>query len=179
MRVVIVYESMFGNTRAIAEAIAEGFGPGVRVLAVTGADEQALEGADLVIVGGPTHWSRMSRQSTRKSAAKSVRQPGSDLALESCADTGPGAREWLDTLHQFHARAAAFDTRYKAPAAIHRPSVQGYRSGVITSRAHSGDTTGELPRGLEEPPAAGRDGSGVCLGCTTGDDCRAPGPART
>jgi len=109
---------MFGNTRAIAEAIAEGFGPGVRVLAVTGADEQALEGADLVIVGGPTHWSRMSRQSTRKSAAKSVRQPGSDLALESCADTGPGAREWLDTLHQFHARAAAFDTRYKAPAAI-------------------------------------------------------------
>jgi len=109
---------MFGNTRAIAEAIAEGFGPGVRVLAVTGADEQALEGADLVIVGGPTHWSRMSRQSTRKSAAKSVRQPGSDLALESGADTGPGVREWLDTLEQSHARAAAFDTRYKAPAAI-------------------------------------------------------------
>jgi hypothetical protein len=114
MRAVIVYESMFGNTRAMAE----GFGPGVRVLGVADADARALEGADLVIVGGPTHWSRMSRPRTRNAGLKSACQAGSDLVLEPGADTGPGVREWLDTLDQFHARAAAFDTRYKAPAAI-------------------------------------------------------------
>ena len=31
MRTVVVYESMFGNTRAIAEAIAEGLGTGSNV----------------------------------------------------------------------------------------------------------------------------------------------------
>ena len=118
MRAVIVYESMFGNTRAIARTIAEGVGPDVRVLGVAGADAREAEGADLIIVSGPTHWSRMSRPKTRASAAKSVRQPGSDLVLEPGADTGPGVGEWLDTLDQFHAGAAAFDTRYKAPAAF-------------------------------------------------------------
>ncbi len=92
---MIVYESMFGNTRAIAEAIAEGFGPGVRVLGVADADAdaRALDGADLVIVGGPTHWSRMSGPRTRKAGLKSVRQAGSDLVLEPGADTGPSVRE--------------------------------------------------------------------------------------
>jgi hypothetical protein len=52
MRALIVYESMFGATRAIAEAIAEGLGSGVeaRLIPVAEADANinagALEGLD-------------------------------------------------------------------------------------------------------------------------------------
>ena len=57
MRVVIVYESMFGNTHLIADAIAEGLAPGneVTVVPVAQAGRQLLDGADLVVAGGPTH----------------------------------------------------------------------------------------------------------------------------
>jgi hypothetical protein len=118
MRTVVVYESMFGNTRAIAEAIAEGLGTGsnVQVIGVTDADRNVLDGADLVIVGGPTHAWGMSRPNTRKGAPAYVRKPGSGLVLESDADTGLGVREWLASLGQVHASAAGFDTRIKAPA---------------------------------------------------------------
>ena len=136
MRAVIVYESMFGNTRAIARVIAEGVGPDVRVLGVAEADAREAEGADLIIVGGPTHWSRMSRPSTRKSALKAVRQPGSDLVLEPGADIGPGVREWLDTFDLFQARAAAFDTRYKASAAIFGRASKG----IARALSHHGLT---------------------------------------
>jgi hypothetical protein len=120
MRAVIVYESMFGNTRQIAQAIAEGFGPGadVRVLGVADADAAALEGAGLVVIGGPTHAWSMSRPGTRKGAPGYTTKAGSDLVLEPGADTGPGVREWLASLGQTSARAAAFDTRIKAPAAL-------------------------------------------------------------
>ena len=51
MRVTIVYESMFGNTRVIAEAIAQGMGQGADVRLVRVADTYAdvLQGADLVV----------------------------------------------------------------------------------------------------------------------------------
>ena len=57
MRVVIVYESMFGNTHLIADAIAEGLAPGneVTVVPVAQAGRELLDGADLVVAGGPTH----------------------------------------------------------------------------------------------------------------------------
>lgn len=119
MRAVIVYESMFGNTRRIAEAIAEGFGPGdvVRVLPVADLDpdqEDAVDGADLLVVGGPTHAHSMSRPSTRHAAADAAARPGSGLTLQPGA-TGHGLREWLDGLGGIHTRAAAFDTRLDAP----------------------------------------------------------------
>src|SRR6266480_4926455 len=57
MRVVIVYESMFGNTHLIADAIAEGLALGneVTVVPVARAGRELLDGADLVVAGGPTH----------------------------------------------------------------------------------------------------------------------------
>lgn len=120
MRAVIMYESMFGSTRAIAEAIAEGLGPSVdaRVVRVADADASTLEGADLLVVGGPTHAWSMSRPNTRKGAPGYVRKPGSGLVLEPGADTGPGVREWLGSLDRVSVRAAAFDTRIKGPSAF-------------------------------------------------------------
>lgn len=119
MRAVIVYESMYGNTRRIAEAIAEGFGPNdsVRVLPVADLDpnqEEPIDGTDILIVGGPTHAHSMSRPSTRQTAEQATLKPGSGLTLQPGA-TGRGLREWFQDLGGLHTRAVAFDTRLDAP----------------------------------------------------------------
>jgi len=54
MHALIVYESMYGNTRAIAEAIAEGFGDGAVLRPVRTAAAPDDE-VDLLIAGGPSH----------------------------------------------------------------------------------------------------------------------------
>ncbi len=62
MRAVIVYESMFGNTHAIADAIGEGLEPKLEVVVVPLAEagRERLGDADLLVVGGPTHFHGMS-----------------------------------------------------------------------------------------------------------------------
>ncbi len=123
MRAVIVYESMFGNTRAVAEAIARGISEAepdssVHVLPaadVAQADTDLVDGADLLVVGGPTHAHSMSRPTTRQAAADQAGKADSGLTLEPDA-TRPGLREWFDELGGIHTRAAAFDTRLDAPA---------------------------------------------------------------
>ena len=112
MRVVIVYESMFGNTHLIADAIAEGLAPGneVTVVPVARAGRELLDGADLVVAGGPTHIHGMSGARSRAGAAEMAHKDGSQLTLDPGAE-GPGVRDWLNGLGQIHARGAAFDTR--------------------------------------------------------------------
>lgn len=60
MKIVIVYDSQFGNTEKIAHAIRDGIGPGhiVNVVRATAASQQDLHGADLLFVGSPTHGGR-------------------------------------------------------------------------------------------------------------------------
>jgi len=118
MRTVIVYESMFGNTRQVAEAIAEGFGPGadVAVVPVAAADASALGPVDLLVVGGPTHAWSMSRPSTRKGTPDYARRSDGVLTLEPGADTGPGVREWLAGTEWVATWAAPFDTKVKGPS---------------------------------------------------------------
>jgi hypothetical protein len=120
MKAVVIYESMYGNTHAIATAIADGLRPAVdevTVVAAHDADGATVQGADLVVVGGPTHVHGMSRPSTRKAAVEAAEKPGSDLEVEADA-MGPGIREWLGGLSDRAGRAAAFDTRIDAPAAL-------------------------------------------------------------
>ncbi len=118
MRVAVVYESMFGSTRFVAEAIAKGLTAraDVRVVAVADAAD-VPDGCDLVVVGGPTHAWGMSWPSTRRGATLRLR-PGSGLELEPGADRGPGIREWLASLGRGGAEAAAFDTRIKSPVLL-------------------------------------------------------------
>jgi hypothetical protein len=117
MHAVLIYESMFGNTHAIADAIATGLKPGyeVTVVPVAGASQEALGQADLVIVGGPTHVHGMSRANTRKAAVEQAGKPGGRLTLEAGAD-GLGLRDWFGSLGRLDASAAAFDTRVNGPA---------------------------------------------------------------
>jgi multimeric flavodoxin WrbA len=129
MKAVIVYESMYGNTRAIAEAIGEGLRPAadVSVVSVTGATPDLLRQADLIVVGGPTHVHSMSRPATRKSAIDEAGKAGSRLVLEPGAD-GPGVRDWLASLGQLSGAAAAFDTRMNGPVVFTGQASKGISS---------------------------------------------------
>jgi len=118
MKAVVVYESMYGNTHLIADAIAEGLRPhgDVVVVPVDHADGTLVADADLVVVGGPTHAHGMSHESTRKAAAEAAGKPGADLELDPDAE-GPGLRDWFESLAGV-TKAAAFDTRVDVPAAF-------------------------------------------------------------
>ena len=107
MLALVVYESMFGNTQEIAEAIAKGIG-GSEVVEVREVGTLPVLSPDiqLLVVGGPTHAFGMTRESTRKSA----KEQADDGQVVS---SGIGIREWLEDLPDIHGDplVAAFDTR--------------------------------------------------------------------
>ena len=109
-RALVVYESIYGNTRAVAEAIAEGIGDGADARPPGEVDAATLDGADLLVVGGPTHMHGLTSSMSRSMAAKAAEEE-SDVELDPAATAGPGLREWLSGLSNAGARAAAFDTR--------------------------------------------------------------------
>ena len=137
MRAVIVYESMYGNTHLIADAIGAGLGStfDVQVVPVSAATPEILADAGLVVVGGPTHIHGMSRAATRKAAVEGADQPGSLLELDPDAP-GPGLREWIGSLGRYPAKAAAFDTRLHGPAAM---TGQASKGVARLLRAHGFD----------------------------------------
>ncbi|HEY0186167.1 MAG TPA: flavodoxin/nitric oxide synthase [Cellulomonas sp.] len=121
MRVHVVYESMFGNGHAVADAVALGVRAAdptadvqvVSVLRVT----DALD-TDLLVVGGPTHMLTLSRPETRASRSQKLdsETDRQRAAGEPGADTGRGVREWLEQLAPASGTAAAaFDTRVDRP----------------------------------------------------------------
>ena len=119
MRAVVVYESMYGNTHMVAEAIGAGLSTvfDVNVVPVAQASLEVLADADLVVVGGPTHAHGMSRPSTRKAAVEAANKPVGGLTVEPDA-LGPGLRDWFGSLGRYPVKAAAFDTRVHGPAAL-------------------------------------------------------------
>ena len=109
MRALVVYESMFGNTRAVAEAVAAGLAAHlpVDVRGVSAAVPVVPIDVTLLVVGGPTHAFGMSRRSTRQSA----RDQGARSPVES------GLREWLAALPPASSSvaSASFATRVAKP----------------------------------------------------------------
>jgi menaquinone-dependent protoporphyrinogen IX oxidase len=126
MKAVVVYESLYGNTHLIADAIADGLRhtADVVVASIHETDDLLLKEADLLVVGGPTHVHGMSRASTREAAVVAAEKPESELTIDPEAK-GPGVREWLGSLDKLDMPAAAFDTRLDA-------------SAVLTGRASKG-----------------------------------------
>jgi hypothetical protein len=141
MRAVVVYESMYGNTHMVADAIAAGLRTAlnVSVVPVAQAGAAVLADADLVVVGGPTHAHGMSRAATRKAAVQAADNPASNLKAEPDAP-GPGLREWFGSLGRYPARAAAFDTRVHGPAALTGRASKGI---IRLLRAHGFDVAAE------------------------------------
>jgi hypothetical protein len=126
MSAAVVYESMFGNTKSIAEAIADGlagvFSPSEAVaLPVSAASPELLADLDLLVVGGPTHMRRMTSRRTRELRAAGSRVgPSAGTVVEEWEMAAvTGVREWLSTLSTVPGfRAAAFDTRLSYMPAV-------------------------------------------------------------
>ncbi len=131
MRALIVYESMFGNTRDIAWAIAKGLAPAVSadVVNVCDAPPEPAPEVQLLIVGAPTLLFGLSSARTRAAAANRAGHP---FALPAV-----GVREWLEAMPHAAGRrdALTFDTRLRvhglpgsaAKSAAKRLSRHGYR----------------------------------------------------
>ena len=131
MRALVVYESMFGSTRVIAEAIAIGLstqGVDVEASEVGSTSQEIDDDIDLLVVGAPTHTFTLSRPETRSAAAAQATGP--------VISTGIGLREWLEALpRRQNLAVAAFDTHAdkKVPgsasrAAYRRLRRRGYRA---------------------------------------------------
>jgi hypothetical protein len=98
---------MFGNTRLIARAIADGLSRRMPVEVADVADAPTVSQTTLLIVGAPTHAFGLSRPQTRGTA---VQQGGSAAAAEV------GVREWLSRTGRLDGvPVASFDTRVARP----------------------------------------------------------------
>ena len=106
MKAVVVYESLWGNTAAIARAIAEGIGPEARALSTAEASGSAIAEAELIVAGAPVLAfslpSEQIRESIRVNPGKAPAPP--DLSH-------PSMRSWLDALPKGRGGSAAFETR--------------------------------------------------------------------
>jgi len=106
-RALVVYESVFGDARAIAQAIADGLSSSFSAQVVAAGDAPTEIGADigLLVVGAPNHALGMPRPSTRQGA---VAQHDATIP-----DISTGLHEWLETVRVARrgVPAAAFDTR--------------------------------------------------------------------
>jgi flavodoxin len=90
MKTMVVYDSLYGNTRAIAQSIGEALPGDVDVLQVAQANPADLEAADVLVIGSPTHGALPTE------------------AMQGLLERiGPPSREG--------ARAATFDTRLTWP----------------------------------------------------------------
>ena len=106
MHAIVVYESVWGNTAAIANAIAEGLGPDVRAYPTDEVPRDELSSADLIVAGAPVFAFGLPTEGIRErilhDEADEVTPP--DLSH-------PSLRSWLDALPVGHGRSAAFETR--------------------------------------------------------------------
>jgi hypothetical protein len=127
MKALVVYESMWGNTRQVAEAVAEGLG-GAPLAEVHEVGDTDLTGLDLLVVGGPTHAFSMTRPKTRHDA----------LARGATSGTEDrGLREWLAELPtDLRAPVATFDTRAKQVRNL--PGSAAKSAGREVRRHHHG-----------------------------------------
>jgi hypothetical protein len=81
IKLTTVYESMFGNTHKVAQAISDGVREAhphadVECVAVGRASPELIKSTDPLIVGGPTHIRHMTTDFSRKrQAAGKVRKP--------------------------------------------------------------------------------------------------------
>jgi flavorubredoxin len=105
VKAVVVYESHWGNTEAVARAIAEGIGPDARTMHTDDATGSAVAGADLIVAGAPVIAFSLPREGMRTQIV------GDEKAPTPPDVSHPLMRSWLDALPAGAGWGAAFETR--------------------------------------------------------------------
>jgi hypothetical protein len=106
MKAVVVYESHWGSTVAIAGAIAEGIGPDARALNTAQATAEAIAGADLIVAGAPVLGFSLPTEQMLKNISSSQGKAPTPADVSH-----PSMRSWLAGLPAGNGRYAAFETR--------------------------------------------------------------------
>lgn len=129
MKTLIIYESVFGNTKQVAEAIGEALGEDVLLLKPEEITAEHLEGLELLFIGSPTR---------AFTATEGVKKYLRSLGASSLSGV----------------RVAAFDTRID-PSDVHNKFLPflmktfGYAAGTISKlAAKKGATQAASPEGF-------------------------------
>lgn len=186
LSVLVVHESMFGNTARVAEAVAAGLvleGLVVTLRSVAEAPAGSALAHDLLVVGAPTHGSSLSRPGTRSEAV---------LQGASPEHRAIGLREWLGAVkHDEHGPSlvAVFDTRVNRTP--HLPRSASTRAVQICDRRGlpllakpvsflvAGIHGPVLEHELDRATAWGRWLAVGCRQHLVGGPARSPGPYET
>jgi hypothetical protein len=120
MKAIVVYESLWGNTAAIARAIAEGIGPDAQALPTDQATDAIIAEADLIVAGAPVLAFALPTEGMRNNLGQHTAKAPTSPDLSH-----PSMRSWLSKLPKGDGRSAAFETRLRwspggATAAITR-----------------------------------------------------------
>ncbi|WP_315067828.1 hypothetical protein [uncultured Microbacterium sp.] len=132
----IVFESFFGNTRRVAEAIAAGARRHLVAALVDVRNEVPSNEHGVLVVGAPTHAHSLSRPASRREAEIWAKDLGKHLTLEQ-GSRATGIREWIETDPRAVSGFAAFDTRVDMPR-------------IFTGSAATAISTRLRKRGLRE-----------------------------
>ncbi len=129
MKAIVVYQSLWGNTAAIARAIAEGIGPEARALSTSEASPNAVKDVELLVVGSPVLGFSLPSEkmidSIRANGGGAPKPP--DLSQVTM-------RTWLESVIPGSKKFAAFETRVKGPFGKATPAIEesmkklGYQS---------------------------------------------------
>lgn len=162
MKALVVYESMFGNTAQIAQAIADGLREtmSVDVREVQDAPTTPAGDIDLIVAGGPTHAFSMSRTRTRTDA---IAQGAAHGKVDF------GLREWINGIpdERHDSSLVTFDTRVSkvrhlpgsaAKSAAKAGRKHGFATYASPESFYVDDISGPLEDGeLERATAWGRE----------------------
>jgi hypothetical protein len=132
MKVLIVFESMFGNTAALAGDVEAGLvdaGADVVLADVGSTHEQVLLGFDLLVLAAPTHALTLSRPASRTEAVSKGADP---------AHAATGLREWLATLDA------------SLPPTSSRPAIVVFDTRVVKIRHLPGSAARSAARTLKK-----------------------------
>lgn len=155
MKAVVVYESLWGNTAAIAAAIAEGIGGGTRALSTAEGTPEVIGDVDLIVAGSPVFGLKLPSEKMRDAIAA---DPG---PAPSPPDTShPSMRSWLEELPKGDGHGAAFDTQVRGPFGKAAPTITrklaraGYPAvakpeGFIVTGRYGPLADGEIERARE------------------------------
>lgn len=107
MQAVVVYESHWGNTKAVADAIADGLGRDSVTLTTDQASPSVLAGVDLIVAGAPVLGFNLPTEGMVQG-----------LSAQDDAPTPPDTmstplRTWLTGLRHGQGAHAAFETRIR------------------------------------------------------------------